>query len=468
MSNKHFDDFLESFDPSDDLIEFREEILDRTYQKIEAQPTVMMRLLTFKNIIITSILVVLLSGLIPSTPVNALYHSVFQRIPGYGVVETDADYYIKAASNDYVRIEEEGVFLEIRYAYIADDYLTISAVTNARLSHISNPNNKEAVLEIVDVDDFGRLHVVIDGEIIELQGGLVAVGSGAGYTTEGHFYLEGDLSDIRTFEIGVDGMTDTAAVTLRDVSSSDIPEALGSSLVIGDMIIFTDLERVEDLAVVTVSIITPQSKEHARVYLHEYEEEFLKTPIVIRDEFGQLYYSDKALRRQNFDDINRFYFEIPETSKNLELIIPMVLFTETYNSQMVVKIPTEDQAVSVNESYLAGESMITIEELVYLPKGQNDISEEFSDFARIMIKSHSEPIGETDERVMRVRYDMFKKNIFEYEELYFSNYSGLWPFENQSGQFVFPSDTVEDLKKIRLNLKVEKALLGPFVIELNE
>lgn len=468
MSNKHFDDFLESFNPSDDLNDVKEEILNRTYEKIEEEPTVFMRLMTFKNIVITSILMILLSGLIPSTPVNALYHSVFQRIPGYGVVETDDDYYIKAASHDYVRIEEDDVFIEVRYVYIAEDYLTVSAVTNAKLSHISDPDDKEAVLEAADGDRFGKLRVMINGVAIDMQGGSVAIGSGAGYTTKGNFYLEGELKDIRTFEIGVEGMTKTATVVLHDVSSSDIPDALGSSLIIDDMIIFADLERVEDIAIVTMSIITPQSKKNARVYLHEYEEEFLKTPIVMRDESDQLYYSDREMRRQNFDDINRFYFIIPKESKKLELIIPQILYTETYDSQIVVGVPTEDRPVPVNESYIAGESNVTIDELVYLPKGQNDISDEFSDWARIMIKSHSEPVGETDERIMRIRYNAFKKKMFEYEEIYYSTYSGLWPFDSQSGEFIFPSEEVGDAKRLKLNLEVEKALVGPFIIELNE
>ena len=468
MSNKHFDDFLESFNPSDDLNDVKEEILSRTYEKIKKEPTVVMRLLTFKNIIITSVIIILLSGLIPSTPVNALYRSVFQRIPGYGVVETDDDYYIKAASNDYVRIEEEDSFMEVRYAYIADDYLTVSAVTNAKLSHISDQDDKEAVLEVSDEDRFGKLRVIINGEAIDMQGGSVAIGSGAGYTAKGNFYLDGDLKDIRTFEVGVEGMTETATVTLRDVSSSDIPDALGSSLVIDDMIIFADLERIEELAIVTVSIITPQSKKNARVYLHEYEEEFLNNPIVVKDESGQLYYSDKELRRQNFDNINRFYFNIPKESKELELIIPQILYTESYDSQIVVKVPTGDQSVAVNESYIAGESNITIDELVYLPKGQNDISDEFSDWSRIMIKSHAEPIGETDERIMRIRYNAFKKTLFEYEEIYYSTYSGLWPFDSQNGEFIFPTEEVGDTKKLKLNLEVEKALVGPFIIELSE
>ncbi|MBI9011443.1 MAG: hypothetical protein JEZ08_04375 [Clostridiales bacterium] len=468
MSNKHFDDFLESFNPSDDLNNVKEDILNRTYEKIEKETTVIMRLLTLKNIIVTSVLIVLLSGLIPATPVNALYHSVFQKIPGYGVVETDDDYYIQAATNGYVRIEENDVFMEVRYVYIADDYLTVSAVTNSKLNHISDPDDKKAVLEVAEEDHFGKLQVIINGEAIDMQGGSVAIGSGAGYTTKGNFYLEGDLKDIRTFEIGVEGMTRTATVELVDISSSDIPDALGSSLIIDDMIIFADLERVEDLAIVTVSIITPQSKKNARVYLHDYEEKFLNDPIVIEDETGQRFYSDKALRRQNFDNINRFYFKIPKESKKLKLTMPQILYTETYDSQIVVRVPTEDQSVSVGEPYMAGESKITIDELVYLPKGQNDISNEFSEWSRIMIKSHSEPVGETNERVMRIRYKAFKKKNFEYEEIYYSAYSGLWPFDSQSGEFIFPSEEVENTEKLKLNLEVEKALIGPFTVELNE
>jgi len=247
-----------------------------------------------------------------------------------------------------------------------------------------------------------------------------------------------------------------------------MPDALGSSLIIDDMIIFADLERVEDLAIVTVSIITPQSKKNARVYLHDYEEEFLNNPIVVEDESGQLYYSDKEIRRQNFDDINRFYFKIPNESKELELIIPQILYTESYDSQIVVEVPTEDQSVAVNESYLAGECKVTVDELVYLPEGQNDISDEFSDWPRIMIKSHSETVGETDERVMRIRYNAFKKTLFEYEEIYYSAYSDLWPFDSQSGEFIFPTEEVGDAKKLKLNLEIEKALVGPFIIELNE
>jgi len=468
MSNKHFDDFLESFNPSDDLNDVKEEILNRTHEKIKEEPTVVMRLLTLKNIILTSVLIILLSGLIPSTPVNALYHSVFQRIPGYGVVETDDGYYIKAASNDYVRIEEDDSFMEVRYVYIAEDYLTVSAVTNAKLSHISDPDDKEAVFEVADDKRFGKLRVLINGEAIDMNGGSVAIGSGAGYTTKGTFYLEGDLKDIRTFEVGVEGMTETTTIILRDVTSSEMPDALGSSLIIDDMIIFADLERVEDLAIVTVSIITPQSKKNARVYLHDYEEEFLNNPIVVEDESGQLYYSDKEIRRQNFDDINRFYFKIPNESKELELIIPQILYTESYDSQIVVEVPTEDQSVAVNESYLAGECKVTVDELVYLPEGQNDISDEFSDWPRIMIKSHSETVGETDERVMRIRYNAFKKTLFEYEEIYYSAYSDLWPFDSQSGEFIFPTEEVGDAKKLKLNLEIEKALVGPFIIELNE
>ena len=474
--NKNFDEYIEKLEYRDEIIshDSRKNILDSTRKKIENDSKTITnkrnnRKRTVSYAAAACIAMILLSGLIPSTPIFALYQSVFQFIPGVGVVKTEEDTSIYLATDQAYKLEEEEGFLEVKYAYASGNSLNISIVTDIPFASLNLKSKEDILKEVAGENELGLyLYLIIDNKKIYLNNySMSGPSSLTGVVKiEGAVEIEKKIEN-KTIVIGMDRIINQLEVQMTNVQENVLPSVLGKTLNIDDFLIFADFKRYEDISVLSLSSVLPEEYMNFRAYLFEDEKEIFDSGIYILDDSGNSYFPNDELREANNDSINNFYFNIPANVTGLILKIPQIFYDTGIIGQMKVKMPKNGDSIAVNASYSIGDMQIHFDSLSFVSVNDDEIvSKEFGEETlRLDFSTATE--GKSDHRVYRIMPNIKVKEGFRYVGVSSHGYAAYWNEMNQSGEYYTVFDDMKDTKKILVEIKVCNVIYGPFEIELD-
>lgn len=385
---RYFDEYMDKIKVEVEEISesLQQRIVESTFNKITEDNTdhkekKIVRWKKVKYIAVICLALILLSGLIPSTPVNALYRSVFKFIPGVGIVESEEDSSISMATGQSYKVESENGFLEIKYAYIQNDWLYISAVSNVGYTDIKDLTNKEEVLKKSDDDSFPRIYMLSGDEKKHIKN---YVRSGPSLETgaakiSGAFFLEGELLDETIFVLGIDGLEKQVSVELENLEEGYLPDEFGSCLYIDDVLIFADIHRNGNVAILNMSSIIPEQYDRLRFHMYDSEKELFKSGIKIVDDVGKSYYPNEDMRKENNDNVNNFYFEIPKDAVGLKVVIPQIFYYTDVIGDTEVKMPKLNEYISVDEIFDFDTMKIIFKGLTLLSEEDEIVEREFGE-----------------------------------------------------------------------------------------
>lgn len=473
---RHFDDYMEKIKiETEEISELsHQRIIDSTLNRINTdtedhKEKPIVRWHKTRYIAAVCIMLILLSGLIPSTPVNALYRNIFKFIPGVGIVESEEGYNISLATGKSYRIESDNGFLEIKYAYILNDMLYISAVSNVGYTDIEDFSNKEEVLEKFHDDSFPRIYILSGDEKIYIKNYMRSgpVRETGAAKMSGAFFLEGELLNETIFVLGIDGLEKQVSLVLEDLEDGYSPGELGNYLYIDDVLIFADLNRDGDIAVLNMSSVIPEQYYQLRFHMYDSESDLYGAGIKILDNTGVSYYPNDDMRKNNNDTGNNFYFEIPEEAEGLKVVIPQIFYDTRVIGDTVVKMPKLDEYIPVDEVFVFDSMRINFKGLTLLSYEDDDIVDREFGEDTLRLDFEADYDEGSIHRVSRIVPRISIKRAFnDYDLTSAHGHFPYWELNQQEGSYYTIFDGMEDASKVLVEIKMTNTVIGPFEIEL--
>lgn len=460
--------------------ELKEKILSNTYNKLNVKKTKKeIRLhkkknipvfFSIRNIAAACLIIFVLSTFIPGTPANALYQKLFSFVPGIGVIENEYGI-IKGALNESVRVENNNEFLEVKSAYIANNTLNIIINTNISTDHIENIKDKQDALKFFSGENMPGVYLKFNNQEQKLNNfttGSLSIDTKA-YTINGYFHLYENTPVKTLFHIAMDGFEKTADFKLSPVKKGDIPDAMGSNTTINDIIVFANTNRTGDILSVNLSTVAPKIYQGVRFHLFNHEKALFLNSVYILDNKGVKYYPDENLRKQNSSGIHSFYFRIPHDKKAVKIVLPQVLFSRDFDSEIKIEMPKVGKEVNINRKICLDNSLLKIEQTSIVPKNDSLLPEQFKDFDCMKIDYSTEYINESNEKILRIIPDIqVSDSLFEYRRPSSGSFSELLPLDKNASYALVQFEDMDKTKKVLLNLEIEYGIIGPFDLNLNK
>lgn len=409
----------------------------------------------------------LLSGFINATPVNALYQSLFQFIPGFGIVKSEEDMSISRATTQSYRVTSNAHFFEIKYAYVQNKTLVISALTN--IDYSSPKMTMDSTGKRIGISGKAKLglYLWMDGEKTYLNNYSEASSNGTDVKKIlGTFYLEKVLEDSK-ITLGIDDFDAPIELELDEVKADDAPSNLGNCLFIEDMLIFADLEREGDVAMLNMSSVLPSEYQNLRFYLFDEEQKIYNSSIQIIDVDGNRYYPDEKKRQYNNADIDTFYFDIPEHIKGLKVIIPQMIYDTKAMGEVKVKKPKWGEYIKVDQSYNIGEIELNFKGLTLISKENDEILKAIGEDALRFDFTATYKTG-SKQRVFQVHPDIKVKKGFEYVRTSSMGIAPYWTSEQNEGCYYSSFDQQDDATKLSVEIRGSNVLIGPYEIVIED
>lgn len=469
FENRYLDQFTQSVvletENFSDLA--KERIIYKTISKINA--TSYKKRLRIKVAVAACFVLLILSGFIPSTPIHAFVQNVFQLIPGLGIIQNEENQRISLATTKAYKEESEGAFLEIKYAYVMNKVLQINAVTNIGYSEMDFTNKEEMLKKAAGEGETPlRLYLLSGSKKIYLQNYTVAgpsMETGAMKFT-GSLPLNEDLLQQTSLIIGFDHFEKQIQLNLENVEEGLYPDTMGSCLMIDDLLVFADLQRSGNLAVLNLSSVHPKQTRNLRFDPFDFEKEMFSSSIQMIDSEGTIYYPNDQLREENNDSENSFYFEIPSDQAGLKVVIPQIFYDTWGIGDIKVPMPRLNETIAVNEKFECETTKIVFEGLTLLPKDNEVVSSEFGEDT---LKLDFSAQGQNSMvKVLRVMPEIKVKDGFEYYGTSSHGYAALWDAELQEGSYYTVFDKMEEVSKILVEIETENVMVGPFEIEIKD
>ncbi len=462
--NRYLDEFIDSISESDFVIEsdIKKAILQKTIKKIRRN-----KWFNFKSIAAACILLVVLSALIPNTPVNALYKKIFSFIPGVGIVQNpDGENLIKAALNEPVKVFDGNEFVEVKSAYITGKLLRIFIMTNVGSTDVGRFNNladyKKYMAEISP-----RLYMIDSNEKIKSNHSVWTRPSFETqvYSIEASFILGEEDLDSRTFKFEIEGFSQMVEIVMSSVNSGTDPESMGNVAIIDNVMVFANVSRTNGILEVLLSSVTPEEFKNVRFHLYDHETQLFEQGIYVVDEDGNIYKPDDELRQKNNDNINNLYFNIPDDKDGLRLIIPQILYEKRRLVDLKTSIPEIGKERIINKELDFSGTKIIVEKASIITATDSFLHDEFKADYYLRIDA-SGLVGENKrEMVVRVIPTVKVSDGGFYLSVSQCTSGELWD-SSQKGYSITAFDELSPTKKIILNFDIECAMTGPWEINL--
>ena len=255
--NRYLDEFVKDLDVSGPDIDskMKQQILHKTHRKLKY------RWLSLRNIAAACILVIAVSAFIPSTPVNALYQKIFSFIPGVGVVQSEQDRgEIRSVLEKPVKVTDGDEFIEVKTAYVMDHTLNVSVITNVGAMDTGEWKDAAEFKKFFAGETSPGIYLLSGSERVKANH---VMRSGPSYETRvysidaGFILNDGDFN-MQRFELEIEGFDKTVEIDMTPVKSGIIPQDMGNVAMIGDMMIFADFNRRDDVLEVLLSAVSPK------------------------------------------------------------------------------------------------------------------------------------------------------------------------------------------------------------------
>ncbi len=298
------------------------------------------------NNIINSLVAVLVISFIilaaiPNTPVNAFLKKTFSFIPGVGVIEQDDNQEITSILIKPVTYEKDGLFLDIYAAYIQGNTFHIKVESNIYNENSDEVRTKLQTSSFKDISS--DLYLYIGSKKIKQS---MLWGSEGIF--EASFLLEDVPNNNEIYTIGFTRSNLTFDLAMTTIQTASDKDLIANWIVADDIIFFANMERKENDVSIIISHVTSRDLENLTYEWREYESELFSQPVHVIDEQGNIY---KPIKRPGNINryINTFFFDIPITSQELQIVIPQVLYTQKAEKDITVSIPKLDQIKKINE-----------------------------------------------------------------------------------------------------------------------
>ena len=417
--------------------------------------------------------IVLIFAFIPNSPVNALCKKIFSFVPGIGITLSQGDEtLIRAALNKPVKVESGDEFLEVRSAYVTNDYLYVSITTNIGVNHIDNIKDKKEVLKYFSTEKMPDIYLTIDSKKVPLQN-RVAGGPSLetkAYNISGYFSIDEKTPADTIFTISMDGFEAAADITLSPVKNGVTPESIGNTMTVNDVIIFANTNRGDDIFTVELSSVAPKAIRGVRFYLFDHEKELFNDSVYVLDENGMKYQPDESLRKLSNSSINTFYFNIPDDKKLAKIVFPQVLYNIDNEAQVKIKMPEVDKAVSIDKVIELDDSSVRLRNASIVPQNDSLLPDEFKKHDCLKIDYSTLCTDGSNKKILRIIPDILVPSFAfsDYMTPSSSVYSELIQLDKNSGYALTEFDGMEKALKVVINFNVEFAIIGPFEMDISD
>ncbi|MBF4692487.1 hypothetical protein [Fusibacter ferrireducens] len=418
-----------------------------------------------KSLVAACFILLFLSGFVNATPVNALYRSIFQFIPGVGIVKSEENMGISRATSHAYRVTSNAQFIEIKYAYVQNKTLVFSALTN--IDHSAPKVTMDSSGKKTVISGKSKLGVYLwsEDQKIYLTDYTVASSNGTDVKKiEGTFYLEKVLEDSKV-TLGIDDFDASIELELEEIKADDAPDKLGNSLFIGDLLIFADLERDGDVATLNMSSVLPSEYQNLRFYLFDDEQKIYNSSIQIMDGDGNRYYPDEKKREANNADIDTFYFNIPEHITGLKVIVPQMIFDTKVMGEIKVKSPKWGEYIKVDQHYNMGEIDLEFKGLTLVSK-ENDVTLKAIGEDALRFDFTAAYKAGSKQSIFQVHPDIQVKRGFKYVRTSSMGIAPYWMPEQTEGHYYCVLDEQEDVAKLSVEIRSSNVLKGPYEIRI--
>ncbi|GAU78874.1 hypothetical protein [Fusibacter sp. 3D3] len=448
----------------------QERILEKTFKKIELSSKGQKYRFKGikqkkKSIVVACFLLLILSGFINATPVNALYQSIFQFIPGFGIVKSEEDMSISRATTQSYRMASNGAFIEIKYAYVQNNSFVISALTN--INYGSSMMTMDGTGERIGVSGKSKLglYLLIDGEKTYASHYVEASSYGTDVKKiSGTFYLEKALKT-SIVTLGIDDFEAPIEIVLEEVKAGDAPDKLGNGLFIDDIFIFADLKREGDVAILNMSSVLPSEYRNLRFYLFDDEKAFYASSIQIIDSEGNGYYPNEKKRQYNNADIDTFYFDIPEHKTGLKVVIPQMIYDTKVMGEVKVKKPKLGEYIAVDQRYKIGEIELNFKGLAFVSKENDETLKAIGEDA-LRYDFEATYQANSKQSVFQVFPEIKVKTGFEYARTNSMGIAPYWTSKQRAGCYYSVFDAQDKATKLSIEIKCSNVLIGPYELKI--
>jgi signal peptidase I len=491
FDNNKFDSFINGIDESIYTLdkEMKEQILSAALCKIAPEEADTKQRHNMKASLIRSkrlsiytlrsiaacLTIILIFAFIPNNPVNALCKKIFSFVPGIGVtLSQDDEAPVKAALDKPVKAENGNEFLEVRSAYIANNYLYVSITTNVGTSRISNIEDKKEVLKYFSAENMPDIYLTYNDQKATLKNfttGSPSLETNA-YNISGYFCIDKNTSADTVFTISMDSFDTAADIRLSPVKSGVTPESMGNTIAVNDIIIFANTTRDDGILTVELSSVAPKAVRDVRFYLFDDEKVLFNDSIYALDKDGNKYEPDEYLRKLNNSGINTFYFSIPNDKEIEKIVIPQVLYNVDREAQIKIRMPEAGKALMIDKAVDLGDSSVRLENASIIPHDDSLLPDEFKKFDCLKIDYTTGTLSNgSNTKILRIIPDISvpSESFFNYDTVPSSGvFSNFIPPDRNNGYTLIEFDGMEKTKKIMINLNVEFAIIGPFEMDIKD
>lgn len=480
----NFDSFIDGLKESDFALDknLQDKILRKAVSKIKSEtnegykekPAREKRVsfLSIRNIAAAGLLLLLLSAIIPNSPVNALYQKIFSYIPGVGVVRNESgEDLIKGALDESVRVHDNDEFLEVESAYITDNALHVTIITNVGTSRIADIKDKKEVLKYFSGETMPGIYLQVGNHKVKLSSytsGSPSLETKA-YTVKGLFYLDENTPSDALFRITMDGFDKTAEFTLSPVKNGVTPESMGSTITVNDIMVFANTERSDGILSVDLSTVANKKYRGVRFNLFDDEKALFQDSVYILDKDGTKYLPDEDLRKQNNSGISKFYFRVPDNKEAAKVVIPQILYSIDYASGIKMNMPKTGKAIDIKKKIELGASVLSINKASLIPRGDSVLPQDFKEVDCLRIDYGTKYKDNSDIRILRIIPDIqVPDSLMGYRPPSSGAYSELRPLDSNEGYALVNFEDMDKTKRFMLDFEIEFAILGPFEMEIRK
>ncbi len=460
--SKNLDEFVSNIKeneyPADDV--FKRNVLKKTMKKIKFKK----RYNLASQIAAIFLAIVMISALIPNTPVNAFFRKTFSFIPGIGVVENDSyDNRIVSVLKDDVTVRIGNEYITINSAYIQNDWLIVHLKTNVGLGNSNALGNKE-LLKFYAGELNPEIYLVYKNDMLKPQGKQTAGASltDGTYSIQAQYQLPEGLLNKNEFTFAMEDFDQNIKIVMYELDGAGDIEDMGKHAIVGEIVVFADVERQTDTVRIMLSAVAPKGYRNIRFSNREIEKELFSSEIHVIDAEGTIYLRNVEMAKENGANVNTFYFSIPENAQGLKLIIPQVMYEKQITELYKFKLPGNNEKLYINKKYSTGENDIILKELEKLPAGSDLVPEEFRAFDSLKLDMEAINTSNSGKEIIcRIipSYKIKNNIIHDYMMTSQSTRADVWGLEIQSGYTISVIDDIDSIKNIALELEVECAYL---------
>jgi hypothetical protein len=464
--------------------EMKKKILNRTYEKlliaskkkidVFSKRRYITDIFSIRNIAAACLVIMIFSAFIPNSPVNALYQKIFSFIPGVGVVQNNSEEdLIKGALDKSVRVVDNDEFMEVKSAYIANNALNVSIVTNIGMDSIGDIKDKKEVLKFFSGETKPGVYLLAESNKIKLEnysmGGPTS--ETKAYTIKGCFYLYENTPVNSLFLITMDGFEKTVDIRMSPVKNGVTPESMGKTITVNDIMIFADTKRSGSILSVDLSTVAPKIYQGIRFYLFNHENELFPESVYVLDRDGVKYYADEDLRKQNNSSVHTFYFRIPDDRQISKIVFPQILYSTDIDSEIKIRMPEIDKPVHMDSKIDLGDSSILLKKTSIISKNDSLLPENFNKFDCMKVDYDARYKEGSNIKILRIIPDILVPDsdfMTGYTKPSSAIFSDLLSFNKNTGYAIVHFNDMDRTKKIMINVGIEFAVIGPFEMDISD